>query len=304
MFTDEKGALTSPELPYGTYVAVETTTPEKHVMAKPFFVVIKEDGGVVYTDAAKQEIKTAFSEDTDIRYGAHNNAQIYQDLKVYDAAAVEGRVPQAVRYISDSQTETYLRLVKADTDFLPPEGTVLEPEKLVEGTVLKEGAAYRIRTAGMTDRELETLAAAGWKLDEEDYISYYEPASRIEYGTASQPFRPSLVYDAEGKIVDCYIILPAKLPTGVYEITELSAPSGLCPERLEDILTDTSAGRENSYEVADAPKTPVQFVIDNASVYPDGQLGEHKYTLEDSHGNLVCTVIQDNKEQKGVPGAG
>ena len=300
MFTDEKGALTSPELPYGTYVAVETTTPEKHVMAKPFFVVIKEDGGVVYTDAAKQEIKTAFSEDTDIRYGAHNNAQIYQDLKVYDAAAVEGRVPQAVRYISDSQTETYLRLVKADTDFLPPEGTVLEPEKLVEGTVLKEGAAYRIRTAGMTDRELETLAAAGWKLDEEDYISYYEPASRIEYGTASQPFRPSLVYDAEGKIVDCYIILPAKLPTGVYEITELSAPSGYVQNGWEDILTDTSAGRENSYEVADAPKTPVQFVIDNASVYPDGQLGEHKYTLEDSHGNLVCTVIQDNKEQKGV----
>lgn len=39
MFTDEKGALVSPELPFGTYVVVETTTPENHEMARPFFVM-------------------------------------------------------------------------------------------------------------------------------------------------------------------------------------------------------------------------------------------------------------------------
>ena len=53
MFTDEKGALTSPELPYGTYVVVETTTPDNHVMAQPFFVYITDDGGVVYTDSTR-----------------------------------------------------------------------------------------------------------------------------------------------------------------------------------------------------------------------------------------------------------
>lgn len=300
MFTDKEGALTSPELPYGTYVVVETTTPEKHVMARPFFVTVSGDGGVVYTDAAKQEIAKAFSEDVDIRYGDHSNAAVYKDPEVYDAAAAEGRIPQPVRYISDNQTETYLRLVKADQDFLAQAGTILEPEKLVAGTVLKEGASYRIRIDSMTEREMETLGAAGWKVDGDGYISYYEPASRMEYGTASCPFRPSLSRSADGKITDCYITLPAKLPTGVYELTELTAPSGYVQNGQEDILVDTSAGRENSYEVTDAPKAPVQFAIDNQSVYPNGQMGENRYTLEDSHGNLVCTVFQDNKEQKGI----
>ena len=300
MFTDENGALTSPELPYGTYVVVETTTPEKHVMARPFFVVISEDGGVVYTDATKQEIQTSFTEETDIRYGDHNNAEIYKDPDAYDPDVTEGRVPQATRYISDNQTESYLRLVKADTDFLPPEGTILEPEKLVDGTVLKEGATYRIKIVSMTDREMETFTAAGWKLDDEDYIWYYEPTSRVEYGTEEHPFAPTLLRNDDGKIVDCYITLPAKLPTGVYEITELTAPSGYVQNGQEDILTDTSTDRENSYEVTDAPEDPVQFIIDNNSVYPNGQMGENKYTLVDSYGNLICTVFQDNKEQKGI----
>ena len=55
MFTDKEGHIETPELPYGTYVIAETTTPEGHVMAKPFIVHISQDGGVLYTDTRKTD---------------------------------------------------------------------------------------------------------------------------------------------------------------------------------------------------------------------------------------------------------
>ena len=300
MFTDEQGALTSPELPYGTYVVVETTTPEKHVMARPFFVFITDDGGVVYTDESRQEVKETFSEQKDIRFGDHANSRVYKDENVYEENAVEGRLPQDTRYISDNQTESWLRLIKADTAFLPPDGTVLKPEEMAEGTVLKEGSQYRIRIVSMTDRELETFTKTGWKQDGDGYIWYYEPTSRITYGTEESPFAPTFLRDGSGKITDCYLTLPAKLPTGVFEVTELQAPEGYVLNGYETTLTDTSTEDLNIYEVSDTPAEPIRFILDNNSVYPDGQMGEHKYTLADSYGNITCTVFQDNQEQKGV----
>lgn len=300
MVTDKNGALTSPELPYGMYVVVETTVPHNHVMARPFLVKISQDGGVVYTDVSRQTIQNRHSEEEDIRFGDHGNAQIYKDSEAYKADAVEGREAQSMRYISDNQTESYLRLVKADTDALPPSGTVLKPEEMVSGTVLKEGAAYRIRIDSMTDREKETFMAAGWKEDKEGYIWFYELSSRKEYGTADCPFMPTLLRNEEGKAVDCYLNLPAKLPTGSYELKEVKAPSGYVRNGEEKRLEDTSAGGIASYEVKDVHGKAVKFVLDNQSVYPDGQLGEHKYTLSDSYGNMVCTVLQENQEQKGI----
>lgn len=254
MFTDQRGKLVSPELPYGTYVVVETTVPEDHVMARPFLVEVTEDS----------------------------------------------REPMPARYISDNQTETYLRLVKADSAFLPEAGAVLEPEKLVPGTVLKEGASYRIKVKNLTKRELETMEATGWKLDAQGYIWYYETASRKEYGTLDCPFEPEFQRDSEGKIVDCYIGLPAKLPTGVYEMSELHAPSGYVRNGEEEKLEDRSESGLYAYEITDNSQVPLVFVLDNASVYPEGQMGEHKYLMTDSYDNLVCTVYQENQEQKGI----
>jgi uncharacterized surface anchored protein len=43
IFTDAKGKLTSPELPYGTYVIVETTVPQGRMAVYPFIVTVTED---------------------------------------------------------------------------------------------------------------------------------------------------------------------------------------------------------------------------------------------------------------------
>ena len=90
-----------------------------------------------------------------------------------------------------------------------------------KGTVLKEGASYRMK-ATLDQREYELLLKNGWKQDRDGYIWYYEPASRKKYGTVDCPFTPTLLKNAQGKIVDCYLTIPAKLPTGSYELTELT----------------------------------------------------------------------------------
>jgi TQXA domain-containing protein len=43
VFTDSKGKLTSPELPYGTYVIAETTVPTGRMAVHPFIVTVTED---------------------------------------------------------------------------------------------------------------------------------------------------------------------------------------------------------------------------------------------------------------------
>ncbi|MDR1028403.1 MAG: TQXA domain-containing protein, partial [Clostridiales Family XIII bacterium] len=47
LFTDKSGRLTSPELPYGEYVVVETTTPKGYLTIKPFLVTVTEDSRTV-----------------------------------------------------------------------------------------------------------------------------------------------------------------------------------------------------------------------------------------------------------------
>ena len=42
-FTDKKGFMQSPELAYGQYVVIESTTPEEHITINPFTVNVKED---------------------------------------------------------------------------------------------------------------------------------------------------------------------------------------------------------------------------------------------------------------------
>lgn len=42
MFTDKKGYLCSPELPYGKYVCIESTIPENMEEIQPFLVTIDE----------------------------------------------------------------------------------------------------------------------------------------------------------------------------------------------------------------------------------------------------------------------
>lgn len=287
MFTDKNGRIETPELPYGTYVFVETTTPEHHVAAKPFIAYITQDGGVLYTDETKQSVEKTYTPEEGIRYGDHR--------KTKDR---EGRALQKQRFVNDTITKAFLRIVKADKEFLVKPGTYIEAEEMVRGTVLKEGSSYRLRCLTL-DLSRESLTALNWKYDAEGYMSYYDPNAKLMTGTAKRPFMPTFLRKS-GKIADCYITLPQEIPIGTYEITELTAPEGYVVNGSEQTVIDTGSDRVNSYEIADTSQKKMTFTINNGSVYPDGQIGTDKYAVCDQYGNLTVTALQENQEQKGI----
>ena len=287
MFTDGDGRIETPELPYGTYVIVETTTPEDHVCAKPFIVHITQDGGVLYTDATKQVVEKTYLKEDGIRYGDRKNTK-YK----------EGRMLQKQRMINNTITKTFLRIVKADEEFLVKPGTYIKAEEMVRGTVLKEGAKYLLKCITM-DTSKESLLALNWKCDSQGYLSYYDPNGKRLTGTKENPFTTDFLRKGN-QIIDCYIILPQEVPIGTYELVELAAPSGYVLGGREQMVVDISDNGLSDYKIIDAPKENVRFTIGNGAVYPDGQMGTNKYALHDSYGNLVVTVLQENQEQKGI----
>ena len=287
MFTDEDGYIETPELPYGTYVVVETTTPEYHTSAKPFIVSITEDGGLLYTDITRKKIEKTYTREEGIRYGDHEETR-----------EREGRALQKQRFINNRITKTHLRILKADEEFKALPGTYIEAEEFVRGTVLKEGAQYRLRCTTLP-LSRESLLALNWKFDGSGYLSFYDQGTRQVFGTADNPFTTKFLRKG-GVIQDCYIMLPQEIPVGTYELEELTAPEGYVVNGWEQFVLDSSSERVNKYEIVDTSFPRAVFTINNGAVYPDGQMGENKYALTDEHGNLTVTVLQENQEQKGI----
>lgn len=287
MFTDEDGYIETPELPYGTYVVAETTTPEHHTSAKPFIVSVTEDGGALYTDITRKKIEKTYTREEGIRYGDHRETK-----------EREGRVLQKQRFINNRITKTHLRILKVDEEFKAMPGTYIEAEEFVRGTVLKEGARYRLKCTTLP-LSRESLIALNWKFDESGYLSFYDQNTREVNGTTDRPFEPKFLKKG-GVIQDCYIMLPQEIPVGTYELEELTAPGGYVVNGWEQFVLDSSSERVNEYEIVDTPFPKAVFTINNGAVYPDGQMGTNKYALTDQYGNLTVTVLQENQEQKGI----
>jgi len=197
----------------------------------------------------------------------------------------DASIPQPVRYIGDETTETYIRIQKKDQDAVEDGFS----------TVLKPGAKYRIRLlspAASFDSEV-------WQIDGGGYLWYYSPALDVRYGTEEAPFAVKCLYK-NGKITDAYIELDQLLPVGEYELIEVAAPEGFVISGKEQTLADCSTDKKNAYEIQDDSASKVTFVIDNSTVYPDGQMGPGKNVSMDEYGRLIVTVEQENKEQKGI----
>lgn len=287
MFTDAEGYLETPELPYEIYVVVETTTPANHASAKPFIVSVTEDGGVLYTDKMKKTIEKTYRKEEGIRYGDHAETR-----------EREGRLPQRQRIVNNMITRTHLRILKVDEEFKAASGTYIGAEEFVRGTVLKEGATYRLKCTTLPYSR-DGLLALNWKFDKDGYLSFYDQEVRELTGTKENPFAAKFLRKG-GVIRDCYIMLPQEIPVGTYELEELTAPKGYVVNGKEQFVADNSSERVNRYEIMDMPFPKLAFTIDNGTVYPDGQMGTNKYALADEYGNLTVTVLQENQEQKGI----
>ena len=204
----------------------------------------------------------------------------------------DSETPQNIRYIQNESVQTYIRIQKTDADSVSDE----------YDTVFKEGATYRIKLlSDIVDFEKDNDNQV-WEVDEDMYLSYKDPyQSGIRVGTAEEPFAVQFIYDPEtGTILDAYIELLYRLPIGEYEILEVTAPEGYVVNGSEDTLTDESTDTQNGYTIADTPWAKVAFTVSSDTVYPNGQMGNNKYENTDEYGNLVITIDQENKEQKGI----
>lgn len=197
----------------------------------------------------------------------------------------DSALPQAVRYIGNETTETYIRIKKTDRDSLDSGFC----------TVLKPGASYRLRLLSAA----EDFDSEVWHVDGDGFLWYYNPTLDVKQGTESAPFAVKCLYQ-NGKIIDAYIEFDQLLPVGEYELTEVAAPEGFVINGKEQALVDSSTDTKNAYEIQESPAPKTTFVIDNSTVYPDGQMGPDKNVHMDEYGRLIVTVEQENQEQKGI----
>lgn len=126
LFTDEKGYLCSPELPYGTYVVFESTTPESLQTIRPFLITIQEDSRDpqpwrIFDDRPILFYFKIIKEDAQTNLPVLNNSSKY---KIYDVENEE-YVSMKVRYPEIKTVDVF------ETN---EEGYLQTPEQLKMGT--------------------------------------------------------------------------------------------------------------------------------------------------------------------------
>ena len=126
LFTDKKGYLKSPELPYGTYVVFESTVPENLKGIRPFIVQISEDSREpqvwrVFDDRPLQYYFKIVKKDAQTQKPVLDNSAVY---KIYDVEA-EKYVEMIVRYPKKEVVSVFRT---------NEEGYLITPEQLKCGT--------------------------------------------------------------------------------------------------------------------------------------------------------------------------
>jgi len=161
MFTDSKGYLVSPELPYGSYVVEESTVPDNLLKVDPFVVNITKDSREpmtwrIFDDRPFQFLLKIVKKDAQTGKTVLGKEASY---KIYDCDNKE-YVEQTIYYPKREKISVF-----ATTD----EGYLLTPEKLKSGT-------YRIE---------EVKAPAGFVLagSEEVLVSAGNEISLLEINT-------------------------------------------------------------------------------------------------------------------------
>ena len=126
LFTDKKGYLKSPELPYGTYVVFESTVSENLKGIRPFIVQISEDSREpqvwrVFDDRPLQYYFKIVKKDAQTQKPVLDNSAAY---KIYDVEA-EKYVEMIVRYPKKEVVSVFRT---------NEEGYLITPEQLKCGT--------------------------------------------------------------------------------------------------------------------------------------------------------------------------
>jgi hypothetical protein len=164
VFTDGKGRLTSPELPYGTYVIAETTVPTGRMAINPFIVTVTEDSREpqpwrLFNDEEMEFFIKVVKRDSDTGENVLDKTAAYRifDLSKNEYVTMKTTYPQTVYHGTE---ENPFRIGAS--------GTLVTPQKLGYGL-------YRIdeieAPAGYVKAGYEGILRPGYEKDGE-----YDPA--------------------------------------------------------------------------------------------------------------------------------
>lgn len=232
--SDEKGVVTTPGLPYGRYIVIETKTPDGKTATRPFVINVTSDerDGIIDGDGKGTPL---------------------QDMQL--------------TVLIDRPIMSLIRIMKRDSQ----SGNI----------VLKEGASYVIHDVDgawydYVTNEMTTAQKQAYKETYGDLVAQYSQGTY--YGTKEDPFVTKLVKAEGDETANVYIETPAQLPSGTYELEEISAPEGYILQGEEGVIAKkaSASGNGTYYETeeegvwTDVPQGRTRFIVsNNESLYDE-----------------------------------
>lgn len=176
---------------------------------------------------------------------------------------------------------------------------IMKRDAQSKNIVLKEGASYVIHDVdgAWFDYITNEMTSAQKKAYREafgDLVAQYSQGTY--YGTKEDPFVTKLVKAAGDETANVYIETPVQLPSGTYELEEISAPEGYILQGEEGVIAKKAAlsGNGTFYETeengawTETPQGRTRFIVsNNESVYDETAM------------SYVTTVKQDNEPAVG-----
>lgn len=175
---------------------------------------------------------------------------------------------------------------------------IMKRDSISKQIVLKTGASYVIHDVDgawfdYVTKEMTTAQKKEYQKKYGDLVVQYSQGTY--YGTKEVPFVTKLVQDGE-ETQNVYIETPLQLPSGTYELEELSAPDGYILQGYEGVIAkkDTENGNGTYYETAEEgmwkemPQGRVKFIVSNNESLYDEEIRSY-----------ITTVRQDNEPAVG-----
>lgn len=311
MFTDKKGYLCSPELPYGKYVCIESTIPENVEGIQPFLVTIDEDSREpqtwrVFNDRPMQFYFKIIKKDAQTELPILKNSAHY---KIYDVEKKK-YVTMKVRYPKPETIDVF------ETN---EEGYLLTPEPLKMGTyrieevkspelfvqtgfeqalkngeeilplneVTKEGTYEKAPRESLYMVKVDSNTAPRWKRKTGKYIVVVEVKNDEAVGSLTIQKTGEVLVGAEKVTEQILTKLKNGLAKAVNQVSNLFTG--------EDVM-ETEKGYEFAYEEQGLAGAEFSIYARETIYSPDGQVdSEGNRIIRFEKGALVGTIVTDGK---------
>lgn len=254
LFSDDNGIITSPYLPYGDYLIVETTTPLDHNQTEPF--ILNFYSGLTH-------IGTGVTDSIPFGYSITSGYNLMaENVSATEPYAAWYRACESVT-VPDHVTSQMLKIYKYDADtkkdVLAPgaEFALYKREMLtlngVPVTTQSQFNDYKnlIGASKFSENDtiLTTTDGTGAEVVYEIRIvdgTYYRfkriksvSSDWVEYDT----YTTKVTSDGE----DCYVTVPKNLPVGEYLLEEIQAPKGYYNDHGYYLLFSVTTDREYTF---------------------------------------------------------